>query len=227
MNNSNKAIVAKVDFGFTQVDGLMLPDGTYAIAMAQANKLLVFSSSTQNALKSLKLLLGKDSELIRAKTELANNPAYILTIPQFRTLIRELDKRGNATATAFIDAVLEEAIERRFDTAFCKTVEEAERNALLAQRMNRLLARKQWTDCIRDRHLELYGTKPTPNQYKQWTIQVNLVLFDKKHFNCNRDNMAFEEQRVIENFEFTCVRKSKQFPLANPEEILERTLANF
>jgi hypothetical protein len=210
-----KAVIAVVDFGFCQIEGLMMPDGRYGMALTQANRLLVFSDSQHNAIRSLKSLLGKDIETLRVKTELNNNSAYVLTISQFRQLIRELDKRGNSVASAFIDAALEETIERRFDIAFSNKVEEAERNERLALRMARLMARQQWTNTLRDRYLELYGTKPLPEHYKKWTVLTNLVLFDKKHFCCNRDNMNQDEQRTIELFESMCVRIAKKYPHEN------------
>ena len=45
MSNDNlKARVATVDFGFVKVEGLMLPDGSYAIAAVQTNDVLKFST---------------------------------------------------------------------------------------------------------------------------------------------------------------------------------------
>jgi len=225
---STKAIIAQIDFGFTQIEGLMLPDGSYGISITQAQRLLVFSSSPHLALKSLKVLLGKGFEPTKVKTELSNNPANVLTITQFTKLVTELAIiKQNPTAIAFLRASAEETIERRFDLAFNQKVEESERNERLALRMKRLLARHQWTDTLRDRHLALYGVKPNPDQYKNWTVKVNLELFEKKHFNCNRDNMCEDEQRTIELFESMCVRKAKQYPKDNPEQILEKVLAAF
>ena len=38
-NNSTKAVIATIDLGFTKIDGLMLPDGSYAIAVPQLAEL--------------------------------------------------------------------------------------------------------------------------------------------------------------------------------------------
>lgn len=43
--------------------------------------------------------------------------------------------RGNKKALALVDALLEESLERRFDLAFGVERSEAERNTLLAQRL--------------------------------------------------------------------------------------------
>ncbi|MFQ4136276.1 hypothetical protein PGN35_008130 [Nodosilinea sp. PGN35] len=45
--------------------------------------------------------------------------------------------RGNKQAFTLVDALLEESLERRFDTAFEVERSESERNALLTQRLQR------------------------------------------------------------------------------------------
>jgi hypothetical protein len=130
-----KAVVAVVDFGFCQVEGLMMPNGSYGIAISQANTILGFSTRQDHAVRSLKALLGKEIELTTVKTELSNNKNSVLTIEQFTELIFELaTKRNNEIAIAFLKASMLETIERRFDAAFNKKVEEDERNARLELR---------------------------------------------------------------------------------------------
>jgi len=79
----------------------------------------------------------------------------------------------------------------------------------------------------RDRHIQCFGTKPSPNQYKQWTIKANEVLFGRKHFNGDRDTMEMEEQRLVESFEYMAVRRSKQHPSAKPDDLLLLALDTF
>jgi hypothetical protein len=227
INSSAKALVAIVDFGFIKVEGLMMPDGRYTISVSQANKILNFSTHQNHAARNLKALLGNGFEHTKIKTELSNNVSSVITIQQFKKLLIELTKRGNSIASSFVEAIVEEGIERRFDIAFGNKVEEAERNERLALRMARLLARHQWTDTLMERHLQLFGVKPTPNQYKDWTVRVNRALFEKDHFCCNRDNMNDYEQRTIELFESMCVRQASKYPTENPDYILDKTLAIF
>jgi hypothetical protein len=225
--NYSKAEVATVDFGFIQVEGLMLPSGEYAIGVRQANEFLSFAGSHRNANRALKALLGEGYAGLRVATELNSNKAYILTIDQFKRVVRELDKRGNPVASAFIDASLEEAIERRFDRAFNVKRSEDERNALMELRVKRLLARRKWTDVIQQRNLELFGMVPTPEQFRDWTVKANLALFNCRHFKCDRDNMTITEQMIIESFEFLCCRWAKKYPQETPDQILDRVLATF
>jgi hypothetical protein len=220
-----KAQVATIDLGFTQFDGLMLPDGQYAIAVPQAADL--FERSRSVASRDFKRLLGARFESSKMTTEFNQAPVNVISISVFRLLVRELDKQGNQIATALVDAFFEESIERRFDTAFEKKVSETEYNQRLVLRMSRLMARHAWTDILRDRHIQIFGAKPSPNQFKQWTIKANQVLFHRDHFNGNRDNMELEEQRIIESFEFMAVRRANQNPNATPNQLLTMALDTF
>jgi hypothetical protein len=203
----------------------MLPDGQYAIAVPQAADL--FERSRSVASRDFKRLLGARFESSKMTTEFNQAPVNVISISVFRLLVRELDKQGNQIATALVDAFFEESIERRFDTAFEKKVSETEYNQRLVLRMSRLMARHAWTDILRDRHIQVFGAKPSPNQFKQWTIKANQVLFHRDHFNGNRDNMELEEQRIIESFEFMAVRRAKQNPNATPDQLLAMALDTF
>jgi len=217
-----KAIVAKIDLGFVKFDGLMLPDGIYAIAVPQIADLIGLDKS--QASRNIKRLLGKDFRLSKITTEYTNAAVNTLTIKEFSLLLVELTAAKHPVARALASVFAEEAIDRRYDTAFGKKVSESERNQILAQRMKRLLARRAWTDVLQDRHIQCYGTKPTPRQFKDWTVRVNEVLFSRKHFNCDRDNMQSEEQRTIEMFENMAIRRAGQNPQASPAMLLELAL---
>jgi len=220
-----KAIVAKIDLGFVQFDGLMLPDGSYAIAVPQIAELVGLDKN--QASRDIKRMVGKDFNPSKSTTEYAKAAVNIIDLATFRKIIRELDRQGNPIASALIDVFIQESIDRRYDTAFGKKVSESERNQILAQRMKRLLARRAWTDLLQDRHIQCYGTKPTPKQFKDWTVRVNQVLFSRNHFNCDRDNMQSEEQRTIEMFENMAIRRAGQNPQANPAALLELALDTF
>lgn len=223
----SKAAIAIVDFGFCQAEGLMLPDGSYGISATQSNKFLKFAGHPNYVNRSLKRLLGEGFAPIRVSSELNSNKVNVLPLEQFKQLIRILDKQGNPIAAAFVDAMITEAIERRFDHAFNVKRSEDERNERLKLRMSRLLARSNWTDTLKQRHLDLFGINPQAEQYKQWTGEVNLALFKRWHFYCDRDNMTIDQQRIIEQFEFMCCRMANKHPNATPEKILEIALSTF
>lgn len=226
MNDTTKAVVATVDLGFAKIEGLMLPDGRYIVAIPQIVSInLVPPNRSAKQLESLYGIAFQSH--LKVKTELNPKAVNAIDLADFTKLIRELDKRGNLTARAFIDAILQEGLERRFDRAFGKKVEEDERNQLIALRMKRIMARKLWTDILRDRSLELFGTKLNPNDYKQWTIKVNERLFNRRHFECDRDNMQKFEQETIELFERMAERKAKTHKMATPDDLVEMAINSF
>ena len=225
MNDITKAVVATVDLGFEKIEGLMLPNGEYGVAIPQIAKSFRINQNT--ASRDLKRLLGEDFRPSKTKTELGNQSINVVTLEGFVKIIRALDRKGNDVATAFIDAILQEGLERRFDRAFGKKISDDERNQLVALRMKRIMARKLWTDTLRDRSLELFGTKPSPNDYKQWTIKVNERLFNRRHFECDRDNMEVFEQETIELFERMAERKAKTHKMATPDQLVEMAISSF
>ncbi len=225
MSNTMKAQVATIDLGFTKFDGLMLPSGEYAIAIPQVATLI--QSNPNTASRDFKRLLGKDFSPSKNSIEGTKAQVNIISIDSFVDLLYALAKNGDSIADAIVGSLLHEPIQRRFDTAFGKKVSEAEYNERLVLRMKRLVARHAWTDVLRDRHIQCFGVKPEPEQYRLWTVRANEVLFNRRHFNCDRDNMAMEEQKLIESFEYTAVRKSKKHPNAKPDELLELTLSVF
>lgn len=225
-NDTSKAVVATVDLGFANIDGLMLPDGSYVASIPQLADIKLIPSG--RSIKQLESLCGMTFQSHqKIKSDLHPKAVNIIGLSDLSKLIRQLDKQGNLIARAFVDAILEEGLERRFDKAFGKQVEESERNKLLALRMKRILARKLWTDILRDRSTALFGVSPTPDKYRDWTVQVNERLFNKRHFQCNRDNMNQLEQEIIELFERMAERKAKLHPQATPDQLVEMALASF
>lgn len=219
------ALIATVDFGFTKMDGLLLPDERYAIAVPQlAEK---FSFDKNQASRKLKSLLGKGFQFDKVTSELNPKPVNIIPLPLVAKIIKALTIQGNPIADAFLDAILEEGLERRFHRAFHKRVTEDEYNAKLRIRMERVLARYEYTDFIRDRYLELYERKPESEVYRSVTIKVNLCLFHCQHFFCDRDNMTPEQQKIITQFETFVAARAKNHPTEPPEQVIDTILGIF
>lgn len=220
-----KAQIATINLGFTEFDGLMMPDGSYGIAVPQVA--LLIQSTPNYASQQFKRLMGEDFSPHKSSIEGTKAQVNTIDLRTFTKLLYALAKGGNPIADALVEALLEESFERRYDTAFNKKVSEAEYNAKLNLRFERLLARRGWTDILRDRHIQCFGKKPKPNQFRGWTVEVNEALFSRKHFNCNRDNMEEEQQRIIKSFEEMAVRRAKQYPNATPDELLALALDTF
>jgi len=223
MAQTRRATTLTVDFGFATIEGLMLPDGSYAIAVSQIAA--QFSVSPTNASKTVKALLGKDSQLFRkVASDLNNRPVNTVGIEDFKTFVFRLSQKGDPVATAFVEAMIHEGIERRFNTAAGVRVEESEYNARLKQRMERVTARLEWTDVIRDRSLALTGRPAHEGVYSGLTRQVNMALFGRPNFHSNRDNMTPREQRIITAFETMVVMFAERFPHDTPTALITRAL---
>ena len=201
----------------------MLPSGEYAIAVSQIAA--QFSVSPTNATKTVKALLGKDSQLFRkVSSDLNNRPVNTIGIEDFKTFVFRLSQKGDPVATAFVEAMIKEGLERRFNTAAGVKVSEAEYNAALKQRMERVTARKEWTDIIRDRSLELTGRPAPSHVFSGLTREVNMALFNRPNFEGNRDNMTAREQRIITSFETMLAMLADRSPRATPTELITRAL---
>lgn len=159
-NNTTKAVVATVDLGFAKIEGLMLPDSSYAIAVPQLAE--VFSFDKNQASRTVKSLLGKNFQFDTAKTELNPKSVNILSLAQATKVIYLLARKGNEIANEFMLALTEEGLDRRFSKAFNQRVTEEEYQSRIALRLKRLEARRLWTDVLRDRSLDLWNEKPTP-----------------------------------------------------------------
>ncbi|MFB6284826.1 MAG: hypothetical protein ABEK59_13015 [Halobacteria archaeon] len=70
-NKPKKAIVATIDLGFDQLEGLMLPDGSYGIAVQQLAR--VFQTHNNYASQEFKRLIGEDFQPHKVATELTSN----------------------------------------------------------------------------------------------------------------------------------------------------------
>jgi len=91
-----KAIVAKIDLGFVKFDGLMLPDGSYAIGASQVAKLIGFDN--EHSSRDIKALLGRDFQFAKVVSELSPKPVNTLTIPELEQLLKVFAMNGNEQA---------------------------------------------------------------------------------------------------------------------------------
>jgi len=99
-NSTSRAEKAKVQIGHIEIEGLMLPDGSFAIGVSQVASL--FSIPQGNTSRDFKALLGEDFQFLKAQTELNSKPVNILTIPEFEQLLKVLAVNGNEQAQAML-----------------------------------------------------------------------------------------------------------------------------
>jgi hypothetical protein len=222
---AEKAVIASVDFGYKKIEGLMLPDGTYAVAVPQIADLISASRNTMS--RDLKRLLGDGFSPSKQSIMDVKQKINVVKITELMTILNKVAFAGNIQAQELLLAFAEETIERRFNNAFGIKCTEDEYNEKLTIRLKRLLARKDYTDVLMERHIDLYETKPVPEDYRVWTVKVNKALFGCQHFKCNRDSMTTEQQEMITDFERTVKRFALKYDHATPMELIDKTLETF
>jgi hypothetical protein len=99
MAQTSRAIVASVEFGFTTIEGIMLPNGSYAIGVPQIATLIGTSKNTIS--RDLKRLLGDDFCPDKIVTELGNQKVNVVSLEVAEKLIFVLAQKGNSKAVRF------------------------------------------------------------------------------------------------------------------------------
>jgi hypothetical protein len=151
-----KSIIAQIDLGFATIEGLMLPDGTYAVSVPQIAKL--FSLGSSHAARDIKTLVKKSTLVNLSNQEQENQIDFdcsnfisqtqiegqrhkinVIYLEYFPLVIHELHKKGNKLARAFADALFLEGLERRFDEVFKVKKTEEVRNLMAQNRIQHYL----------------------------------------------------------------------------------------
>lgn len=130
-----KAIVAKVQFGTFEIDGLLFPDGSYGIALSQAWLIIEEKVARQkNELRQSKALLGKDFQPVKASTELNPNKAYVLSLLDFERLLAKADRAGHKGAQDLRDGLVGLSLHQLFCDAFGVKFDAEQRQEWLEER---------------------------------------------------------------------------------------------
>lgn len=246
MNNSTKkAIVAKIPIGDQEIDGLMLPDGSYGVAIPQIAELFLVSekvekSKTLNyASQKLKRLLGNDFCPHRVSTELGNQKINVVTLKDFEVILAKLDRSGNKAAQDFRDSLVGLSLQQLWSDAFEVKFEKEDRQAWLRQRQQSKKCRRTLTDSIKDyldNHPELSdGYKKFI--YSSCTDAIYLHMFQHKCkelkdlWNVDdigfKDNLSDKELQWISEVENTASRRIDKYgtePLQTVKDVLVNLL---
>ena len=96
----NKAVVSEVDLGFAQIQGLMLPDGSFAVSVPQVAELLSFPN--KNASRDIKALLGDDFKFVKIPTPLNSKAVNTISVDEAKRVIYALAAKGNESACSIL-----------------------------------------------------------------------------------------------------------------------------
>ena len=146
MTESIKATRASVQIGALEVDGFMLPDGSYRMSQTQTAECVGMTERNAREFldsKTFKRLSGEgytpaifeiESETqTRGQSRFRALPLEVVVIYWVYQCYR-----GNKQAFNLLVALATETLERRFDTAFGVTRTEQERNERLQERIRQL-----------------------------------------------------------------------------------------
>jgi hypothetical protein len=148
MSNQTKAIVAEVKIGTVSIEGLMLPDGTFAVGVSQLSELNLVPH--KNSSRDLKAILGNGFQFLTASSELNPKKVNILTLPQVEMVITQLAFKGNQVAQSLMLALIGLSLQQLFCDSFGMRFESQDRQDWLTTRQQaRVNFRPKFTDWLK------------------------------------------------------------------------------
>lgn len=147
-NLTQKAIVATVKYYPTDIEGLLMPDGTFAVALIQVADR--FQIPQKNSSRDVKALLSKDSSFLKTTTEISKTPLVILTLEQYGEVRKQLAKKGNQFAFEELIGLSGLSDVQLFSDAFGIKFDVEDRQAYLKARLEGKIVRRSLTDAIKD-----------------------------------------------------------------------------
>lgn len=206
MNNPNpnsKALVSSISIGSTELEVLMLPDGSFAVAVPQIAALFSFSNS--HASRDIKALMGKDFSFSKVSSELNSKPVNILTLLELEIIATKLDRAGNLKARDFKDCMFGLALHQLACDAFNIKFEKQDRAKWLKERQESKCCRLSLTDATK--FLVERGEKLNYGQITLQTYQLCGLVKKYRHYKVAnkddkfRDTLSEAELRRISKFE--------------------------
>jgi len=144
----SKAKIAQIKFGGLEIEGLLLPDGSFGIGVSQVAELFQFLN--KNASRDFKAMLGEGFQFLKTTSELHPKAVNYLTLVQFEKVLRYYDRAGNVAAQALTDSLVGLSLVQLFSDAFGIKFDKGDRQEWLKQRMSGKNVRRTLTDSIQD-----------------------------------------------------------------------------
>jgi predicted transcriptional regulator len=94
----SKALVSQIDLGFAKFNGLMIPDGRYAIAVPQIAEL--FGLQKSQASRCIKRLLNDNVYFVKIRSEISPKPVNVVLIEDLEKITLNFALQGNEKAIA-------------------------------------------------------------------------------------------------------------------------------
>ncbi len=204
----SKAKVAKVQLGELTIDGLMMPNGEYRIAVVQLVGLIL--ASQNHATRDLKALLGKDFTPTKVQSELNSNKVNTMSISEFHRALVLMSSKGKGeakeVATNMVLSLGELSLTELFNDAFDVANTEDTRHRFLKARMFGKVQRRKFTDSIKE-YQKLHGYSHSL-EYARLTNIIYMALWGFTASDLEgtigapvRDNLSPEQLHRLEKVE--------------------------
>lgn len=146
-----RAEIAIVKIGHLEFEGLMLPDGTFGIAVPQLAQIFPYFQDFQNqASKMLKRLMGEGFKTTKVKTKFNRNATLMIDLQSFLAVVKVLTKKSDVVAQELAEQLMGLSLQQLFSDAFCIQFEKEERQQWLKDRQEGKEKRRTLTDSIKD-----------------------------------------------------------------------------
>jgi len=202
MTTTTKATVTNVNLGEIEIEGLMMPCGTYAISVRQANALINFARN-DNASKFLKSALGEN--LTRVKTDRnvrQTNPEAVITLNQFERLLKVLDRKyQNEKAQEIRDDLVGLSLRQLFADAFGEKFDAEERDEWLKERMLSKVERNKFTEAVKDYYVNLGIYDPSSASTRQMFARLTNMTKASLGFPLTKNHRDFASQDDLRAYE--------------------------
>jgi hypothetical protein len=186
MSTTPKATVTTVKMGNLEIEGLLLNDGSFAVAVPQITNLFPYFQQYQDPQKygaqTLKRLMGNDFKTHKVKTEFNRNITLAVNLLDFERVLRKLDKLSDSVAEILTDDLVGLSLTQLFSDSFGIKFEQEDRQEYLKERAAVKQSFFVLTPCIKS-WLVANGKDESPNArfyYSNTMDALNLKLFAKK-----------------------------------------------
>jgi len=189
-----KAELAIVCIGSIEIEGLMLEDGTFGVAIPQVCTL--FQLDKNQASREVKALLGNNFQFDKWCSQLNPKAVNVLFLKDFERLILRLAIKQNELAINLSELLIELSLQQLFSDAFCIQFEKEERQAWLKDRQNGKIVRRTLTDAIQD-YLESHDVSENTEKhlYSNVTNAINRAIFNRRSAKQLREDWGVENPR--------------------------------
>lgn len=202
-----KAVVATVKIGHIEFEGLMLPNGDYAIAVSQLVSMNLVPPN--RSLKQLQARSGMEfPSHQKVKSGLNSKTINIISLLDFERLLAKLDRNGQKTAQDLRDELIGLSFHQLFSDAFGQKFEKEDRQEWLKERQEGKFVRRTFTDAIKD---YIKNNQQLSDNEKKWMYlhtsnTLNKLLFGKtakqlcEYYECPKDQLRdqFERKDIVD-----------------------------